>query len=169
MALASRASSARCRAKGATVQGELEAALTRMAGAPIVLEAAGRTDSGVHATGQVVSFSTEARHDREATWQRALNALLPQISRCGPYVALVTSSHARKSALARSYRYRTLLRSGTDAVARAVRLASGVSGWMSRQCGKRRRRCSASTTLARSAPVRAMIARRATAGIQCGG
>ena len=39
-----------------TVQGELEAALARIAGEQVTLSVAGRTDAGVHATGQVASF-----------------------------------------------------------------------------------------------------------------
>jgi tRNA pseudouridine38-40 synthase len=91
--------------KGPTVQGELEAAATRIAGEPIALDAAGRTDSGVHATGQVVSFQTEARHDPE-TWRRALNALLPADIAVRAVCGVGDEFHARKSALARRYRYR---------------------------------------------------------------
>lgn len=91
--------------KGPTVQGELEAAAARIAGEPIALEAAGRTDSGVHATGQVVSFQTDARHDSE-TWRRALNALLPGDIAVRAACSVGDEFHARKSALARRYRYR---------------------------------------------------------------
>src|SRR6185312_1571453 len=62
--------------KGPTVQGALETAIARIAGEAIGIEAAGRTDHGVHASGQVINFHTTARHD-PATWRRALNALLP--------------------------------------------------------------------------------------------
>ncbi|HEV8191610.1 MAG TPA: tRNA pseudouridine synthase A, partial [Ktedonobacterales bacterium] len=86
--------------KGPTVQGELEAAATRIAGEPIVLDAAGRTDSGVHATGQVISFQTEARHDPK-TWRRALNALLPGDIAVRSVCGVGDEFHARKSALAR--------------------------------------------------------------------
>ncbi len=110
--------------KGPTVQGELEAAATRIADAPIMLEAAGRTDSGVHATGQVVSFLTEARHDPQ-TWRRALNALLPHDIAVRAVCVVGDEFHARKSALARRYSLPHLLRCGTDAVARALCLASG--------------------------------------------
>src|SRR6185437_2982710 len=77
----------------------------RIVGEPITLEAAGRTDSGVHATGQVVSFATEARHD-PATWRQALNALLPGDIAVRAVCAVGDEFHARKSALARRYRYR---------------------------------------------------------------
>ncbi len=91
--------------KGPTVQGELEVAATRVAGKPITLEAAGRTDSGVHATGQVISFQTDVRRD-PATWQRALNALLPGDIAVRAVCEVGDGFHARKSALARRYRYR---------------------------------------------------------------
>ena len=91
--------------KGPTVQGELEAAATRIAGEPVTLAAAGRTDSGVHATGQVIHFRTEARRDA-ATWRRALNALLPDDIAVRAACAVSDEFHARKSALARRYRYR---------------------------------------------------------------
>src|SRR3954470_5632401 len=63
--------------KGPTVQGALEAALVRLTGVATSVTAAGRTDSGVHATGQVISFASAADL-APATWRRALNALLPE-------------------------------------------------------------------------------------------
>ena len=57
-----------------SVQGELEHALSTIADEPIVLRAAGRTDAGVHATGQVAAFLTRA--DRSiAEWLRGVNGL----------------------------------------------------------------------------------------------
>ena len=91
--------------RGPTVQGALEAAISRITGSPARLMAAGRTDSGVHATGQVVNFTCEARLD-EAAWTRALNANLPGdiAIRAARFVA--ETFHARQSALGRRYRYR---------------------------------------------------------------
>lgn len=93
--------------KGPTVQGEIEAALQRIAGAAIPIEAAGRTDSGVHATGQVVTFQAP-KYD-VATWQRALNALLPEDIAIRAAQVVPDDFRARRSALARSYRYRILV------------------------------------------------------------
>ncbi len=61
---------------GATVQGELERAIARIAGEFCTVHGAGRTDAGVHASGQVIHFHTQS-HLQPAVWRRALNALLP--------------------------------------------------------------------------------------------
>ncbi len=93
--------------RGRTVQGCLEDALARLTGVATSVEGAGRTDSGVHASGQVITFSSDASH-REATWLRALNALLPADIAVRAVRRVDDGVHARKSALARSYRYRLL-------------------------------------------------------------
>jgi len=59
-----------------TVQGELESAFERIAGSPVRVHGAGRTDAGVHARGQVAHADVDTRLD-ELSLQRALNALLP--------------------------------------------------------------------------------------------
>ena len=93
--------------KGPTVQGAIEAAIERIAGAAVMIEAAGRTDSGVHATGQVINFHVAPRLDA-ATWQRALNALLPEDVAVRATRVVDDAFRARWDALARSYRYRLL-------------------------------------------------------------
>jgi tRNA pseudouridine38-40 synthase len=93
--------------RGRTVQGHLEDALARLTGVATPVEGAGRTDSGVHASGQVITFSSSAVH-REATWLRALNALLPDDVAVRAVRVVDDEVHARKSALARSYCYRIL-------------------------------------------------------------
>src|SRR5438270_1830789 len=63
---------------GPTIQGTLEAAIARICGAPAAVHGAGRTDAGVHASGQVIHFDTGVRSrltPRE--WMRAMNAVLP--------------------------------------------------------------------------------------------
>lgn len=87
-----------------TVQGELEAALERLAGTRVAAHAAGRTDAGVHALGQVVSFHL-ARPWDPCELLRALRALVPDdvwVARLGP---APPGFHARKHALTRRYRY----------------------------------------------------------------
>jgi len=93
--------------KGPTVQGTIEAALQRIAGEAIAIEGAGRTDSGVHATGQVFNAHVPARLDAPA-WQRALNALLPEDVAIRATCVAPDDFRARYSATSRSYRYRIL-------------------------------------------------------------
>ena len=60
-----------------TVQHELESAAAVLFGSPCRVELAGRTDSGVHAIGQVAAFTAETRHGAD-TVRKALNANLPE-------------------------------------------------------------------------------------------
>ena len=64
-------------AHGRTVQDVLEAALAQIAAHPVRLHCAGRTDTGVHASAQVVHFDTHAQRPQSA-WVRGVNALLPR-------------------------------------------------------------------------------------------
>jgi tRNA pseudouridine38-40 synthase len=90
-----------------TVQGELEAALATVLREPVELTVAGRTDSGVHARGQVASFATETPIPDDLIWR--LNGL-------GPDDLTVTAASkaegfdARADARSRTYRYRILTR-----------------------------------------------------------
>lgn len=88
----------------ATVQGELEAALSRVADRPVRVTCAGRTDAGVHATGQVVHFDTEAQRDNKS-WVFGANANLPGDVAVRWAAPVPEHFHARFSALSRSYRY----------------------------------------------------------------
>jgi tRNA pseudouridine38-40 synthase len=87
-----------------TVQGEIERVLSHLARQPISLTGAGRTDSGVHAIGQVVSFTIEWRHDRDAL-ERALNAGLPEDIAVRNLEETAESFHPRYDAKRRSYLY----------------------------------------------------------------
>ncbi|SRR5581483_2221663 len=89
---------------GPTVQGTLEAAITRISGEPLVVYGAGRTDAGVHASGQVIHFITQSRLTPEV-WRRALNALLPDTLAVRWAKEVPEEFHARFSAQKRSYRY----------------------------------------------------------------
>lgn len=87
-----------------TVQGAMEDALERLAGRRIVTHAAGRTDAGVHALGQVVSFRLPSPRDSRELL-RALRALTPDdiwVARVGE---APPGFHARKHATSRRYRY----------------------------------------------------------------
>lgn len=88
-----------------TVQAELEAALTRLRNSPTTVIAAGRTDRGVHATGQVASALMPAKWSADAL-HRALNAILPDDIWVASVEEVPLEFHARYDAIARSYVYR---------------------------------------------------------------
>jgi tRNA pseudouridine38-40 synthase len=87
-----------------TIQAALQQALSRIADAPIQLHCAGRTDAGVHATGQVVHFETEAKRHPDA-WIWGTNAYLPPEIVVHWAKSVDYGFHARFSAIARRYRY----------------------------------------------------------------
>ncbi len=88
-----------------TVQGELEAALEKVLGTAPDTAVAGRTDAGVHARGQVVSFPVVGEVDLRRL-KRSLNGLVgPEIAVLGATLTNDTF-HARHSALWRRYLYR---------------------------------------------------------------
>jgi tRNA pseudouridine38-40 synthase len=91
------------------VQGELEAALVTVLREPVRLTVAGRTDTGVHALGQVASFVTgsEVREDLA----RRLNGVGPDDVAVTSAKAVEDGFDARQSARSRSYLYRLLARS----------------------------------------------------------
>jgi tRNA pseudouridine38-40 synthase len=93
-----------------TVQGELEEALNRLTGERVRIRFAGRTDAGVHATGQVAAFCL-ARRVRGASmgWpelQRRLNAILPHDLAVRSLRPAPTGFDPRRDASERVYRYR---------------------------------------------------------------
>lgn len=100
--------------RGPTVQGELEAALTRLLGEPVGIEAAGRTDAGVHASAQVISFQPGAARIPVDRWVAACNAHLPSDIALRGACAVPDGFRARRSALARRYRYRVFRDSRRD-------------------------------------------------------
>jgi tRNA pseudouridine38-40 synthase len=91
-------------AAGRSVQIEFERVLQRLFGHRTIAHAAGRTDAGVHAAGQAVSFSAPASWT-DASLRRALNALLPRDCWVEAVNLMQPGFHARKSALSRRYRY----------------------------------------------------------------
>ena len=94
---------------GRTVQSEIEAALSKVADQPIEAVCAGRTDSGVHAFGQVAHFDTAATRSDYA-WMMGCNSLLPDSIAIRGVRLVSEDFHARYSALSRRYRYRILNR-----------------------------------------------------------
>jgi tRNA pseudouridine38-40 synthase len=87
-----------------TVQAEFEAVLERLMGRKTVATAAGRTDTGVHALGQAVSFQGGERW-QPVDLRRALNALLPRGIWAQSVRVMRPGFDARRSAIARRYRY----------------------------------------------------------------
>ena len=87
-----------------TIQGELERVLGELAQRPITIRGAGRTDSGVHAQGQVVSFELDWPHSQTAL-QRAMNANLPLDIAVLNLELCEKSFHPRFDARRRAYEY----------------------------------------------------------------
>jgi len=102
----------------ASIQDAVQAALSFVAGKPVTAICAGRTDSGVHAAGQVIHFDTDAARTPRA-WVLGANTRLP------PAIALQWAGevgmgfHARHRATRRIYRYCILNRSARSALQRA--------------------------------------------------
>lgn len=88
----------------ATVQAALEYALSQIANEPVSTIAAGRTDTGVHATAQVVHFDTSAIRGEQA-WIRGVNAHLPEGVAVWRAQQVDARFHARFDACGRRYRY----------------------------------------------------------------
>jgi len=86
------------------VQDALESALQDVAQHAVRVHAAGRTDTGVHALGQIVHFETDAKRPLSA-WVRGVNAHLPATIRVEWAHAVDDDFHARFSAFSRSYQY----------------------------------------------------------------
>jgi tRNA pseudouridine38-40 synthase len=89
-----------------TVQGQLESALATSLRCEVETIGAGRTDAGVHALGQVVSFSTEAAGADHAALLRSLNGLVGEGIVVTGVRAAADGFSARHSAVEREYRYR---------------------------------------------------------------
>ena len=95
------------------MQGQVDAALAKLAGQPLVTFGAGRTDAGVHALGQVMNAPDAPDNLDLDTTKQALNAI------CGPSIAITSATearpgwHARFNALSRTYVY-AILEGGPD-------------------------------------------------------
>jgi tRNA pseudouridine38-40 synthase len=87
-----------------SIQQKLEAALSQVANHPVEVQCAGRTDAGVHGTGQVVHFDTSAKRNL-AAWTMGVNANLPRDIAVSWATEVSDDFHARFSATARRYRY----------------------------------------------------------------
>lgn len=106
----------------ATVQGMLERALAKLTGTRIAVTGSGRTDSGVHATAQVASLSTDVWKASPRAMMRAMNTKLP------PDIAVIDAHemppgfHAIRDAVGKRYRYQLQVGGVRDAFAYRYRL-----------------------------------------------
>jgi tRNA pseudouridine38-40 synthase len=91
-----------------TVQGELEEALATVLREPVQLTVAGRTDTGVHALGQVASFDTKAELPPDLA--RSLNGVGPDDVAVTAAEVVADGFDARRDAVSRSYLYRLVTR-----------------------------------------------------------
>jgi len=88
-----------------TIQGTLASAIGRITGEKVLPQGSGRTDAGVHALAQVAGFLTESPIPAE-NFVKALNDILPPSIRVLEASEAAPEFHARKSARAKTYRYR---------------------------------------------------------------
>ncbi len=88
-----------------TIQGTLASAIGRITGEKVLPQGSGRTDAGVHALAQVATFGTESPVPT-ANFVKALNDILPMSVRVLEVEEVAADFHARKSARAKTYRYR---------------------------------------------------------------
>lgn len=120
------------RQKGSrTVQEALERAVSKVADAPVGLCAAGRTDTGVHATEQVVHFDSTARRSARA-WVLGVNTHLPDPVSVLWARTVQEDFHARYSAISRRYRYVILNRPTRPALLRER--ATWIHQALDREC-----------------------------------
>ena len=103
---------------GRTVQACVEEAIGKVADHPVDVTCAGRTDAGVHASGQVIHFDTEAKRDLRG-WLLGINSNLPPDVAVRWVREMPTDFHARFRAEARQYRYLILNRATRPAIGRA--------------------------------------------------
>jgi len=89
----------------ATIQGTLASAIGRLTGEKVLPQGSGRTDAGVHALAQVATFATASPIPGD-NWLKALNDILPASIRVLEVSQAAPDFHARKSARAKTYRYR---------------------------------------------------------------
>lgn len=101
-----------------TVQGELERVLAKLANRPCTVTGSGRTDRGVHATGQVAAVDVPGRWT-PAALHRAMNALLPDDVWVSEAAPALPRFHPRYDAVSRAYVYRVGLASEADSPFRA--------------------------------------------------
>lgn len=94
-------------AKGPTIQAELEKAIMALTGEAVGITGSGRTDAGVHAIGQVISFRTSSNIP-PGRWALAINTKLPSDIKAMASSLVEDGFNARYDALSKTYRYMIL-------------------------------------------------------------
>lgn len=90
-----------------TIQGKMEALLSKICGEPIEISASGRTDAGVHALGQVANFHTESQISTEKLLEEC-NRYLPEDIAVSEVSEAAPRFHSRLNATGKRYRYRII-------------------------------------------------------------
>ncbi len=98
-----------------TIQGTIEQSLSQLTKTPIQIVGAGRTDTGVHAEGQVANFHTDSEIPTVA-FQKGLNAILPNDIVVSAADEVSANFHARFNATSRRYRYTIINRAYRSAL-----------------------------------------------------
>ena len=125
---------------GCAVQDALERALASICGQFVRVAAAGRTDTGVHATAQIAHFDAPVERPLSA-WVRGVNSALPDAVAVLWAQPVAADFHARFSAIGRAYTYLLLNRPARPG------LASGRVGWFHRPLDVERMRAGAAVLL----------------------
>lgn len=99
--------------KGATIQGELERAIFELTGVHSAVTGSGRTDAGVHAIGQVISFKSQSSIPADR-WALAMNTKLPQDIKAISSCFVDDKFNARFDAISKTYRYLILPSSSSN-------------------------------------------------------
>ena len=98
-----------------TIQGEIEKAIFSITNKNIDTTAAGRTDAGVHALGQIIHFDTDLKRPMNS-WVKGINSFLPHSIRIKWAHEVSPDFHARFSAKGREYQYLLLNQSINSAI-----------------------------------------------------
>ncbi len=127
---------------GVSIQALIEDALRALDGRDVTVAGAGRTDAGVHALGQVASFTLARELEPDAV-ARALNGCLPRAIRVMAAESAPPAFHPRFTARSKTYRYRLWNARGDEPVRARIRLARARTA---RRRGDGRRRAAARRT-----------------------
>lgn len=103
-----------------TIQAWIEDSLAKVTGRRTVIYGASRTDSGVHARGQVANFYPEGPRIEPAQWKHVLNSMIPRSIRVLESSRMPYGFHSQRDALDKVYEYRVLNRDIASALDRRV-------------------------------------------------